>query len=528
MDWSDLTAEVLLDVFSRLNPFKDVAPVMLVCKAWNNLAQDRTLWRRWHEEHLGGVPCPADGWRESFVKTMLAVPTKCKATKFCFPNSVLVAAQRGHTILFRRLLRQNQSLLTDEFVAKTILCEAAMNGHHAFIQQVYFDGECPWSAVMIMKMLTLPGMLEHYDSPLAHAAKEGHDGVVRCLLNAATAAGVEGMYPARITSSCALEEAVKGAHSGAVRLLVPFYDLNTCNCTSTTSRRVAHRNTANVIKHAVQPLVEAAASSHTRESIKVRVLEVLNTLFEGGLVLCDRERTEALSYAADTNSNAVMRCLFSHGCSPDELDITNDVKMNDVEKVRFMLWHGASCEDATLRYHAKQYLFKEMLSLLRKPPRKEETEAQLKQKQTKGGGGEEEHEEAEDTKEKVENKKQVEAKPPLSKKQIRNQEKELEKELRETYPNMFEEVKGLDVLTLRRLLSKSVGDQKGSSSNQVGAAASSARCSLRTNSSAEVNKNAIIIYITHWLLFFSRFSFISPSLPRQRIQALLRLSMGVV
>ncbi|KAL6059049.1 hypothetical protein QOT17_014459 [Balamuthia mandrillaris] len=460
MDWSDLTPEVLLDVFSRLDPFKDMAPVMLVCKAWNNVAQDRTLWRRWHEEHLGGVPRPADGWRESFVKTMLAVPSKCKATKFSFPNSLLVAAQRGHTILFRRLLRQNQSLLMDEFVAKTVLCEAAMNGHHAFIQQVCFEGECPWSAVMMMRMLTLPGMLEHDDSPLSHAAKQGHEGVVRCLLHAATAAGVEGMYPARFTSSCALEEAIKGAHTGAVRLLVPFYDLNMCNCTSTTGVRVSHRNTANVIKYAVQPLVEAAASSHTRENIKVRVLEVLNTLFEGGLVLCDRERSEALSYAADTKSNAVMRCLFSHGFSPDELDITKDVKMNEVEKVRFMLWHGASCEDATLRYHAKQYFFKEMLSLLRKPPRKEGTEAKREQKQIKGGGGEEEHEE-EDAKEKVENKKQVEAKPPLSKKQIRNQEKELEKELRETYPNMFEKVKGLDVLTLRRLLSKALGTRKG-------------------------------------------------------------------
>ncbi|KAL6050482.1 Coiled-coil domain containing 180 [Balamuthia mandrillaris] len=468
MDWSYMLEEVLLDVFSRLDPFKDVAMVMLVCKAWNNLVQDRSLWRRWHDEHLGGAPCPpfpVDGWRESFVKTMLAVRNP---TRLGFSDSAsgkaLVAAKRGCPVLFHGLLRKNPNLLTDGLLAKRVLCEAAKTGCHTFLEELLLEGKCPWSAHIMNDVLSLYKLLGCEGTPLAYAANRGHEGVVRCLLEAAN-------EPVRhfreaFTFGCALDEAIRSTHANIVRLLVPFYDLNMRDCCTLG----VVTDATSLIQCALRPLVEAG-SSHAHE---VRVVEVLDALFEGGLVMPDWKKSKALSYAANTKSNAIMECLFSHGFSPSQLDIISAVKMDDVEKVRFMLWHGAACEDTTLSelvYYAKRCGFKEILSLLRNPPRKEAAtqKKDAKQKRTNEEEEEEEeqeqeeedNEEKEETKEKVENSR-------VSKKRKRNQEKKeqemleelkLEDELRRMFPEMFEG--RLDVFTLHGLLGRVLGSSNG-------------------------------------------------------------------
>jgi len=74
----DVPQETLLLVFSFLQP-TDSLHVCLTCKNWNELWQDKSLWKNFHLRFLGGKPHPPllpKAWLKSvrefltFMKTL--------------------------------------------------------------------------------------------------------------------------------------------------------------------------------------------------------------------------------------------------------------------------------------------------------------------------------------------------------------------------------------------------------------------------------------------------------------------------
>ncbi|KAL6060558.1 hypothetical protein QOT17_013475 [Balamuthia mandrillaris] len=480
MDWSWMLAEVMLDVFSRLDFLKDVTAVLLVCQTWNNLAKDRCLWRRWHDEYLGGPPCPpipADGWRESFMKTVCALhaanrvssvgfrvaarrtlPEKNLGVRdFCSPEETValakigVAAQRGHPVLLRRLLLKHNELLEGGYLLfklpQMCLRYAAENGHVTFLMQVFFSGDFAWTARELGSAFNLRVMLTASDSALNYAAKAGQEEVVQYLLSTVSANGTPAQANLPYSSDYALGQAVARAHLGIVRLLLPFYNLKQDN---------AYKLLGNVVRPLVRKLEKQQMSKRTAAPLNEEMdnrVALLNILFAAGLSVTSRGQQElVLDLAAKTMCNAVMECLFEHGLSPKHLRV--DRAMPNKELMRFMLWHGAPCEGERLSELcslAIQQGYRSLVPLLKNPPSKNEPQQREKHITTK-------------RKRTVETAtKQKEDQKPSSKRQKQvKEEEELETELRETYQHAFAGCKSrLDVFTLRGLLGKTLGSRKG-------------------------------------------------------------------
>ena len=105
----ELPQEAWLRIFSFLSPSNSLH-VCLTCKLWNELWQDKALWKHFHHSLLGGRPRPPllpNSWQKSVKETLhqfnsLASPKR----RFEF------AIRHGRTVLVSDMLAKDPSLLT--------------------------------------------------------------------------------------------------------------------------------------------------------------------------------------------------------------------------------------------------------------------------------------------------------------------------------------------------------------------------------------------------------------------------------
>ena len=104
----DVPQETLLLVSSFLQP-TDSRRVSLTCKNWNEVWQDKTLWKHFHLKFLGGKPRPPllpKAWLKS-VKEFLAFMKTIKDPK----SRLKYAIEQGRSAVIDKILTDHPSLL---------------------------------------------------------------------------------------------------------------------------------------------------------------------------------------------------------------------------------------------------------------------------------------------------------------------------------------------------------------------------------------------------------------------------------
>jgi len=104
----DVPQETLLLVFSFLQP-TDSRRVSLTCKNWNEVWQDKTLWKHFHLKFLGGKPRPPllpKAWQKS-VRGFFASMKTIKEPK----SRLKYAIEQGRSAIIDKILTDHPSLL---------------------------------------------------------------------------------------------------------------------------------------------------------------------------------------------------------------------------------------------------------------------------------------------------------------------------------------------------------------------------------------------------------------------------------
>jgi len=105
----ELPQESWLRIFSFLSPSNSLH-VCLTCKLWNELWQDKALWKHLHHSLLGGRPRPPllpNSWQKS-VKATLQELSSLASPKPRFEFAI----RQGRTVLVSDMLAKDPSLLT--------------------------------------------------------------------------------------------------------------------------------------------------------------------------------------------------------------------------------------------------------------------------------------------------------------------------------------------------------------------------------------------------------------------------------
>ena len=108
MEHELLPQESWLHTFSFLSP-SDSQRVSLTCKLWNELWQDKALWKHFHHSVLGGKPRPPllpKAWQKSVKETLPQLKNLLPQQRFEF------AIRQGRTAIVSQMLAKDPSLLT--------------------------------------------------------------------------------------------------------------------------------------------------------------------------------------------------------------------------------------------------------------------------------------------------------------------------------------------------------------------------------------------------------------------------------
>ena len=103
----ELPHESWLRIFSFLSPSNSLH-VCLTCKLWNELWQDKSLWKHFHHSLLGGRPRPPllpNAWKKSFKESFVFLRIARDA------NSRLnYAITHGHTVVVQKMMETDTKL----------------------------------------------------------------------------------------------------------------------------------------------------------------------------------------------------------------------------------------------------------------------------------------------------------------------------------------------------------------------------------------------------------------------------------
>jgi len=102
-----LPPETWFRIFSLLSP-SDSQRVCLTCKLWNDLWQDKALWKHFHRSYLGGRPRPPllpNAWQKSVKGTLALMKPLDPSSRFD------LAVRQGNIVLVSQMIAENPSLL---------------------------------------------------------------------------------------------------------------------------------------------------------------------------------------------------------------------------------------------------------------------------------------------------------------------------------------------------------------------------------------------------------------------------------
>ena len=103
----NLPHETWFRIFSLLSP-SDSQRVCLTCKLWNDLWQDKALWKHFHRSLLGGRPRPPllpNAWQKSVKETLARMKPLDPYSRFD------LAVRQGNIILVSQMMAMDPSLL---------------------------------------------------------------------------------------------------------------------------------------------------------------------------------------------------------------------------------------------------------------------------------------------------------------------------------------------------------------------------------------------------------------------------------
>ena len=98
----ELPHESWFRIFSFLSPSNSLH-VCLTCKLWNELWQDKALWKHFHQSLLGGKPRPPllpNAWKKSFKESFV-----CLRTAHSPSRRLELAIQNGRTVFVQKMLQ---------------------------------------------------------------------------------------------------------------------------------------------------------------------------------------------------------------------------------------------------------------------------------------------------------------------------------------------------------------------------------------------------------------------------------------